>query len=223
MAMMASLNYYADERKLYKEAYGLNVDDKKAVKVMRKLCNHYDVPEPCVRFWGYNDSGSAGSRSIRLSHNPSIGLIMHEFAHYAKYAIVKVEGLTAMENQGTTHHGTKFQACLNFVNIYAKSKGYWREMVTKSEVTVPEQKEEAEMTAEEVVAAGVHKIVSMVDEKKEEIRRVEQKIEGYKKRLAYFTKLYSTKLKKANRSLAAHKRVLAKALAGIEKKVEIGA
>lgn len=205
---MASRNYYSDERKLYSEAYGIKVENKKSLKILKKLCNHYEVPMPRVKFRGCGDGGSAGINNIRLSNNPSIGLIMHEFAHYAKYAISTKEHLT-LENQGTSHHGTKFQSCLNFVNIYSRSKDYWRTMTMKSEVTV---KAEEEKTEEEIVEEGVHIINRLVDEKKEEIKKAERKLENYKKRLQYFTKLYTTKIHKGNRSLAGHKRALDKIL-----------
>jgi hypothetical protein len=199
MIQMATTNYYNEERQLYKEAYGLTVSNKKGIKILRKLSNHYETLCPTVRFWGHRDSGSAGSSNLRLSHHPSVGLIMHEFAHFAKSAILQKEGAYGMQNQGTSHHGTRFQAALNFVNQYAQSKGYWRNM-KEIEVKIKEEKKEQ-------IDEPLTNHLKQIQDKNDDIARIEAKIKRYEKRLQYFQKLYTTKIKKARRSIAAHKRV----------------
>jgi hypothetical protein len=204
--MRATKNYYEEERQLYSDAYNIQVSDKKGLIIVHKLCKHYKIFVPKIKYWGYRDGGTAYSGLIRLSHNPSIGLIMHEFSHFAKSAILQKEGIAGMKNLGTSHHGTKFQGALNFVNQYAKTKDYWK---NEKEIQVKIKPEE-EKTCQEIVDEGVGKVKKLIEEKAEEIAEIEVKINAYLKRMQYFQRLYTTKIKKAKRSLVAHRRVLSK-------------
>jgi len=126
----ASDNYYAEERKLYGESYRILINDLDVLIILRKLCSHYRVRVPRVRFWGYRDSGSANGREIRLSHNPSMGLIVHEFGHFVQTrSDIFKEMLGRVSNKGTTHHGLHFQIVLNRVHLYSRGKGYWVEQI----------------------------------------------------------------------------------------------
>jgi len=79
------LAFYMKERQLYPKAYEIKVNDNIAEILVKKLFRHfYKIKaEDCkkIRFYGNRGSGSYGWWNIRLSHNPSIGLICHEVAH----------------------------------------------------------------------------------------------------------------------------------------------
>lgn len=223
---MATRNYYSEEQKTFHEAYGIEVSDLIASTIVRRLSKHYGIIAPRIKFWGYRQSGCARSGSIRLSHDSSIGLIMHEFTHYAKSAIVRHHNIT-IQNVGTTHHGLIFQACLNWVNIYAKSRNYWgnmRDAEKKARINEDSKTGVTMETGVTDIAATPGTTPGQVKQqaiaaKEAELVNAEKRLAGYKKRLQYYTKLYTTKIKKANRSIGAHKRYLKKIL---DKPVECG-
>ena len=78
------LAFYQKERQLFPKAFETKVTDHEAVLLVRKLLRHFGrkglASCEIIRFYGNRQSGSAGWR-LRLSHNPSIGLICHEVAH----------------------------------------------------------------------------------------------------------------------------------------------
>lgn len=80
-----SLRTYQREHQMFPEAFKTKVFDKDAVKIVRKLLRHFGKPEMAknikVSFWGNRQSGCSTWNEIRLSHNPSIGLITHEVTH----------------------------------------------------------------------------------------------------------------------------------------------
>ena len=81
------LVFYAKERQMFPKAFETKVTDHEATLLVRKLFRHfgnkYSAKHLTVRFFGNRQSGNAGGwRGMRLSHNPNIGLICHEVAHY---------------------------------------------------------------------------------------------------------------------------------------------
>ena len=128
----ASDNYYSDERKIYRGPYQMFLNDVDVPIILRKLCNHYRVRFPRIRFRGHSDSGSASMREIRLSHNPSMGLIIHEFGHLVQTQSEFFKKMwVRIKNKGTAHHGLHFQITLNQVHLYARGKGYWIEQLVQ--------------------------------------------------------------------------------------------
>jgi len=122
----------------------MKVPDEDVEYVIRKLTSHFAKrkkkmnPEildifllPRVRFYGNRQSGSSSSwrRELRLSHNPSMGLILHEFAHMAHSKKVFADLLKKQENIGTTHHGYHYEICLRQIHEYAKSRKYWEQVL----------------------------------------------------------------------------------------------
>jgi hypothetical protein len=166
----ASRNYYADERKRYSEAYELMLGEVQAEKILKKLNNHYrkemskrgfGYKPAYLVFRGWRDGGCHSGTRIRVSHNPSIGLLLHEFAHHAHHRAIfaHIYGNDKIPNQGTDHHGLHFDICLNHIHEYAKSKGYWRKKGVEGEKTG--EKEEVQSEVAEVekevldIAAGI--------------------------------------------------------------------
>lgn len=79
------LAFYYKEKQEYPIAYNTKLEDAEVEKLVRKLFRHFYKlkADRCmkVRFYGNRQGGSFGW-GIRLSHNPSIGLICHEVAHW---------------------------------------------------------------------------------------------------------------------------------------------
>lgn len=105
------LAFYEKEHKVFSEAYSIHVIDESAVKIVRKLLRHFGkgnlAKEVKVRFWGTGDGGSNGF-GLWFSHNPSIGLICHEVAHYFE-----------------EHHNKKLMRWMKKLTNYCKRKNYW--------------------------------------------------------------------------------------------------
>jgi len=112
------LAFYYNEHQLFPEAYNLKVSDQDAKKVMHKLLQHFGNSQKAkswvVRFYGHRDSGSCGW-GIRLSHNPSIGLICHEVCH----TFVR-------------RHGKKMMKLMKRMVNYCKKKDYWKMTTEKT-------------------------------------------------------------------------------------------
>jgi len=241
MGQYASRGYYDHERKIHSEAYGTGVYDEDAPKILRKLAKHWGLKEPSIRWYSNWGSGSASSwkNELRLSHNPSMGLVIHEFAHLLhakargssslhsdnKHVKELSEALFRIQNRGTSHHGLHFDVVLNRVHVYAKSKGYWKPQLdkwqTKREEDIRKKKDEK---AKEFVAKAYPHLREVVAEKiektKAEIEKKEAAKARYAKKLQYYQKLYGTKTKKANRSIAALKRALSRYEAQSQENVE---
>lgn len=218
----ASDNYYAEERRIFRDCYDLQISDDDALLILRKLCRRYKVRIPHVRFWGSRDSGSDGGGGIRLSHNPTLGLVLHEFAHRAhKKSPEMIELCNRFRNKGTTHHGLHFQAVLRRVVEYARSKDLWKDQLAKRKAKrvekAAEKKTAEKKTAEKIKKAPEERAPEdVIDEKlaatDAKIRRNEERIAGFEKKLQRMTKLYTTKIKKYRRSTAALKRAKEKYL-----------
>lgn len=196
MIQMASQNYYSEERKLYSEAYSFKISNKDGKMVIRKLSKHYNLTVPSLRFWGNRDSGSCGTYRIRLSNNPSLGLIIHEFAHYVKgKGVLKLN----LANSGTSHHGLLFQTTLNKIHQYAKSKGYWKTIIEKRKTKKAE-----------VIKTEMEKVIDPTYEQSLKIDQKEKKILEWTKKLNRLNKLYQGKISRAKRSISMLRRGLNK-------------
>jgi hypothetical protein len=142
----ASRTYYAEEERTYRTAYDQKVSDEDAKVIIKKLWNHchkeylkahgYENSSyPNIKLWGYFQGGAyrGWANLIRLSHIPSMGLIIHEFAHYAKRKSFFIDILDKIEDTGTRHHGLHFQICLTQLHNYAQSKNYWADVIKKKQ------------------------------------------------------------------------------------------
>ena len=144
----ASSNYYQEEQQVYKVAYALSVRDEEVKAIGKKLWRHFAKKFPKERFpkepgyipamptiiiRGKSQSGSYCCRlnKIRVAHNPSMGLLIHECAHYLNRGGFFKTQLEKIENVGTDHHGLHFEICLSKCHQYAQSKGYWVKYLDK--------------------------------------------------------------------------------------------
>jgi len=85
------LKFYEKEREIFKEEFNTFLSDEEAVVIISKLARHFKlwritntiVPAYRIKFYGTKQRASVGynDRVIRIPHNPSLGLIIHELAH----------------------------------------------------------------------------------------------------------------------------------------------
>jgi len=152
-----------------------------------------------------------------------MGLVIHEFAHLLHSAARRghhqnknteelCQVLQRIQNRGTSHHGLHFDTVLNRVHIYAQSKGYWKAQLDKWQTKREEDIRKKDERAKKVVAGAHPDLPEVLTEKIKKVRGEIEKKESakarYAKKLQYYQKLYGTKTNKANRSIAALKRVL---------------
>ena len=109
---------------------------------------------------------------IKIPYNTCFGLLCHELAHAYQNQKYNVKG----------HNKQLMRIIRRFVN-YCKKRNYWQDELQKR----TEIKIKPEPTQEELKLIGINKIKSDL------IR--------YDKKLKYYNKLYSNKIKKAKRRL----------------------
>lgn len=216
----ATNTYYREERATYQEAYGFYLTNEETPLIVKKICRHYKVQPPRIKFYGSRDSGSMSGwgGNMRLSNNPSLGLIIHELGHMIKGSKEMHKLIGKVANKGTSHHGLRFQACIWNIHDWSKSKGYWQEIIQKrrekfAAKAVQEIRQEKEQSEPKNIMA------TKVEETRKKIQKHEAAKERYAKKLKRLTKLYDTKTKKANRSIGALNRALVK----YEKELKINA
>jgi hypothetical protein len=138
---MPSLVFYRDEREVYDEAFALKVTDEEAIIIVKKLCRHFmKIPKgrkvtdmfrgsalrkPRIRFYGNRQSGCVtfGWRiDLRLSHNPSLGVICHEVGHIVERYTRKPRKCAAKHK----NHSKRLMKIVGKLIKYAMSKNLWR-------------------------------------------------------------------------------------------------
>ena len=206
----ATDNYYREERDTYREGYGVYLRNEEVPLILKKLCKHYKARVPRVRFYGHSDSGSAGYGGLRLSNEPSMGLLIHEFGHYVKNSGTMADILKKVSNKGTHHHGLRFQTCIYRIHTWAKEKDYWRGQIKRRREKAQAKVKEKKVHEEKKKTDPNYLLGQKIKDTKKKIENKEAALNRYAKRLAYFKKLYGTKTKKANRSIGALKRALIK-------------
>jgi len=136
MTQYASYNYYREEERLYKDAYDLKMRDEDVELILKKIYRHFKIDStyiPDVKFWGHRQTGSAskGKCLLRISHNPSMGLLIHEIGHLIQHRSFFRDLFKTVKNKGTDHHGTHFQTTLTWLHNWAKTKDYWRSQLKR--------------------------------------------------------------------------------------------
>ena len=122
-------------------------------------------------------NGHFRGHSISVPYKTSFGLLCHEIAHAIDH-----------KKRGKSKHDKKLMRIIGRVVRYCEKRNYWEDEIKKrTEVKIVPEPTKLE-----------------IQEKK--IERTEKNIENCTKRLRYFTRLYTTKIKKYNRSLSHLKR-----------------
>jgi hypothetical protein len=211
----ATSNYYRHERDTYREAYDLYLSNEEVPLIVKKICRHYKAGVPKIRFHGNRDSGSMGWGKMRLSNNPSLGLIIHELGHALKSCPEMQKILRKVSHKGTSHHGLRFQTCIWNIHNWAKSVGYWQDQLQKRR-NKQADKVVAIIQEEKALEKPENAVQKKIDDTLKKIQKYEDAKVRYEKKLKRLEKLYATKSKKANRSIGALKR----ALVGYENKLK---
>lgn len=174
-----SLKFYAEERKLYPEAYSRKLTTTETKIIFDKICRHYKLKWISLSFNGRRRGGIAGSGYIQLCYDPCFGLLCHEIAH-----------IIDKRKRNKSKHDKKLMRLLGRVINYCKKRNWWQEELTRrTEIKIKPLPTKEELQQQKL------------EKRKADLRR-------YEKRLNYYTRLYSNKIKKANRSIAALTRVL---------------
>jgi hypothetical protein len=127
----------------------------------------------CYLVFNARKNGHFKGYCIDLPYSTSFGMLSHEIAH----AIDK-------KKRGRSKHDKKLMKIMGRVINYCKKKRYWEEELTKR----TEIKIKTEPTKKELQ-------LKKFEKRKSDLKR-------YKKKLEYYTKLYTNKIKKANRSIS---------------------
>jgi len=208
MGYRATSNYYREESNTYDEAYGLILTNDEAILIVKKILRHYKAGMPNIRFYGNRDSGSMGYGELRLSNNPSIGLIIHELGHALKPGKVMREALKNIAHKGTSHHGLRFQVCICRIHTWAKTKGHWQEEILRRRAK--EASRVKQVVVEEKELENPENLLrKKIEDARKKIKKNEDAKVRYEKKIRRLRKLYATKTKKLNRSNGALKRALA--------------
>ena len=78
------IQYYAKEREIFKDAYDADLTDFELRAVFERLKSHYKFRQYLV-FKGTSFRGHCTHWEIRLPHDTSLGLLVHEVAHAIQF------------------------------------------------------------------------------------------------------------------------------------------
>lgn len=126
MSIIKDHIFYREEKAWFKEAFGHQLSDPEAQLILKKLRRHfsensYRVRDLKVKFYGNAQRGMAYSWHIRLGHEPSLGLLIHEFSHI----------LDRSRNNRKSQHDWKLKATMLEVYTYCESKDFWKEELAR--------------------------------------------------------------------------------------------
>jgi len=163
---------YHEERSCLEE-FKITVSNVRAEMIVKKLSRHFKLSIRHVYFHGRRDSGTADKfgRRIRLSQNPSIGLICHEVNHFLcwkKFSNVR---------HGTRRWCRQLQIILN----YAKKKNYWKEEFERR--TAPKSKK-PEPTKKEIRLKKIERLEASIKRHQTKVKRCTTAIKKANRRVS---------------------------------------
>lgn len=174
---------YRKEQGIYKDAYNRKVSNAEAELIARKLARHFKL-RISIRFWGNRQTGCAyHSGLLRISNNPSVGLIAHEVAHVLDRKR-RMIGL-AVRKLKSRHGSKRWLKLVGRVLAYGNKHGWWQDEYAK-------RLEQSQTTAQKK------------HEKKAQAQTQDAKLERLKanlKRWESKRKRAETAIKKLNRGL----------------------
>jgi len=117
--------------------------------------------------------------------------------------------LKNVPHKGTSHHGLRFQSCIWHIHHWAKTRGYWQEEIKKRR-DKKDSKIQQSVMEKKALESPENLLNKKIADTRKKIEKNEEAKARYEKKLKRLEKLYATKAKKANRSIGALKRSLAK-------------
>jgi hypothetical protein len=182
---MARLKFYSRDWDKHQDLYNMKLGWEDLEIVFSKLKRHYKLYHSLY----YNGRIGAGRCSrngrITLSHQGmNYGTLVHEVGHAIEF-----------KKYHESHHRKRLARIISGVANYVRKKNYWTEELTNR-------------SNKKIEAMQKRCVKPTVDELRiKNIAKRKADIVRYEKRLAYYTKLYSNKIKKAKRSLIMLERV----------------
>lgn len=171
---MAWLRYYDKEHKEFKDAYDKKLTYEETRIVFMKLCRHFKI----FPYLEFGRSNRGNRHRVQLSHRDgrSFGILCHELSH--TYTLKKYD------YSNKRYHDKRLWRTHKRMINYCRKRNFWEEeLKNRTEIKI-----KPEPTKEEIQG--------------QKIEKTKKDIERYKKRLAYFNKLYTNKIKKSNKRLS---------------------
>lgn len=169
---MTKIHTFAECSK-FSEVKEVKLSDVQAEMMVMKLAKHFKLSIRYVEFYNYRTAlAYKWERKIRLWHNPDVRIICHEVCHFLCWSKFPDKQV---------RHGTKrWYRQLSILTNYAKKKNYWKEEFERRTAPKPVKPEPTKQELRLVV-----------------IERLEGNCNRYHTKL----KLYSNKLKKAEKKI----------------------
>jgi hypothetical protein len=112
----------------------IRLTEKETWGITRKLCRHFKFPEPKeIRFFGGDNSRGIAELlkySIRVPHNTSLKLLLHELGHlyvyHKKYSESSLSEL--FDNSNEKYHTKKLMRILKRFTKYCMKKKFWEKI-----------------------------------------------------------------------------------------------
>jgi len=166
---MEKIGYY-EERNHWKE-FDIKVSNEHAKMIVKKLARHFKLRIYYIYFHGRNDTGTAwNSGNMRLSQNPSVGVICHEVNHFLCW-----------KKYGKVRHGTK-RWCrqLQIIINYCRKKDFWKSEYERR--TTPKLK--IEPSKKEIRLRKIGKLEVSVKRHKTKIKRCTTLVKKAERRIS---------------------------------------
>jgi len=180
------LVFYDKDHALYDAEYNMKLGWDDLVFVLKKLNRHFKCHSFSV-YDGHRNGGCANKygKIVLGKYGRNFGTLCHEFGHVVEF-----------RKYGESHHRKRLAKIISRVVNYCRKKNYWKEELER----ISNARIEASRKAFEKRHAEEHKPTPIKAQDKIGKRQVD--IVRYEKKLAFYTKLYSNKIKKARRSIA---------------------
>lgn len=181
------LEYYYKERIEFKEFCEKKISIAETKIIIDKLFRHFKLRNVNLFWTSGRNRSKGGSRLILNRDDLSVHLVCHEIAHV--FQVQKI---------GILGHNKKHMKITSRMQNYCKKHNYWQEEINRRLTIKPK----TQPTKQEL-----H--IKKLDKRKSDLKR-------YEKKLQFYTRLYSTKIRSANRSISAlEKRVKRHIFSGV--------
>jgi hypothetical protein len=180
------LAFYDKDHERYSPEYNMKLNWDELGIVTKKLCRHFKC-RAWIEYSGHRNGGCANKygKIILGKYGRNFGTLCHEFGHIIEF-----------KKFGESHHRKRLAKIIARVVNYCRKKNYWKEELERiSNAQIEASKKAFEKRHVEEHKPAPVKALDKIGKRNADIAR-------YEKRLAYYTKLYSNKIKKARRSIA---------------------
>jgi len=113
---MTYLKFYQKENDAFKTEYNIHLEDKQAIKIAKKISRHFKFTVNEIKIYGKKSHGYAWFRlnKIKIPHNTSLSLLIHELAHLYEY----------QKHNNERHNKQLMKTIQKFIK-YCRKKNYW--------------------------------------------------------------------------------------------------